>query len=334
MHDPRGFGDALLGDGRPAIKLTAMGLVFAGAFALFLTAVRQFLPHDIAWLGMSADEVCALHGCRVAAFMFHDRASFGGTLLAIGLLYLWLAEFPLRQRQAWAWWALAASGTLGFLSFLAYLGYGYLDGWHGVGTLFLLPCWMLGMWRVFPTLEGPRGPAALLRPAVSAGLRTRYGAGRALMLATAAGMLAGGSAILVLGMTTVFVPQDLHFMGATRDALAAISPRLIPLIAHDRAGFGGALVSCAVAVAACAWCGTPGRALWQALAMAGTFGFGCAFGVHLVVGYVDFTHLAPAGAGTVLFGAAVVTLWRPMVAGTAAPQSATVAVAPATPAGD
>ncbi|HEX9939203.1 MAG TPA: hypothetical protein VGB15_18820, partial [Longimicrobium sp.] len=299
MRDSRGFAQALLGDGTPAIKLTAVMLVFSGAFALYLSAVHQFLPHDIAWLGMSAAEVCALHGCRVAAFMFHDRASFGGALVAIGVLWLWIAEFPLRQKQAWAWWALAASGTLGFLSFLAYLGYGYLDSWHGVGTSVLLACWVVGMARVFPTLEGPRGPATLLKPGQPAARRSRYGAGRALMLATAAGMLAGGGSILVLGMTTVFVPQDLHFMHVSRDALAAISPRLIPLIAHDRAGFGGALVSCAVAVAACAWCGAPGRALWQALAAAGVFGFGCATGVHFAVGYVDATHLAPAVTGSV-----------------------------------
>ena len=69
--------------------------------------------------------------------MMHDRVSFGGVLLAIGVMYLWLAEFPLRRGEAWAWWALAVSGTAGFLSFLAYLGYGYLDTWHGAATLAL-----------------------------------------------------------------------------------------------------------------------------------------------------------------------------------------------------
>ena len=313
MPDDRSFHHALIGDGRPAIILTAIGLVIAGAFALFLSAVRQFLPHDIGYLGMSAAEICTLADCRVAAFMFHDRASFGGALVAIGTLYLWLAAFPLRRREAWAWWALAVSGTAGFLSFLAYLGYGYLDTWHGVATLLLLPCFVFGMARFRSRLRPPRGIGSLLRPAVAAPPRSRYAVGRALMLATAGGMIAAGSTMLVLGMTTVFVPQDLVFMGVGPEELARINPRLVPLIAHDRAGFGGGLVSCGLAVAACAWCGRPGRALWQALALAGATGFGCAIGVHLVVGYVDVVHLGPALAGALLFTAATVTLRRPML---------------------
>ena len=77
--------------------------------------------------------------------MFHDRVAFGGTLIAIAILYLWLALFPLRQRLAWAWWSFLASGVLGFGSFLAYLSYGYLDSWHGTATLFLLPVFVGGL---------------------------------------------------------------------------------------------------------------------------------------------------------------------------------------------
>jgi hypothetical protein len=47
---------------------------------------------------------------------------------------------------------------------------------------------------------------------------------------------------LYFGSTRVFVAEDLEFMGLTRGALDAINPRLVPLIAHDRAGFGGGLV--------------------------------------------------------------------------------------------
>src|SRR5258708_16231639 len=79
--------------------------------------------------------------------MVHDRVSFGGVLIAIGVMYLWLAEFPLRRRESWAWWALVISGGAGFLSFLAYLGYGYLDTWHGAATLGLLPLFIAGLVR-------------------------------------------------------------------------------------------------------------------------------------------------------------------------------------------
>ena len=60
-------------------------------------------------------------------------------LLAIGCVYWFLAEFPLRARESWAWWTFFVSGICGLASFLTYLAYGYLDTWHGIATLFLLP---------------------------------------------------------------------------------------------------------------------------------------------------------------------------------------------------
>jgi hypothetical protein len=132
--DHRGLFTALVGDGRPLLSLTGLLLIGFGLFALFLSATGQFLPHDVAYLGMTPGQLCAVNECRVVHFMFHDRVSFGSTLIAIGTLYLWLAAFPLRAGQPWAWWLFVVSGALGFASFLLYLGYGYLDTWHGVGT--------------------------------------------------------------------------------------------------------------------------------------------------------------------------------------------------------
>lgn len=96
--EDRGLLSLLVGDGRSLLILTGLALLFSGGFALFLAARQEFLPHDIRYLGMSAEALCALGGCRVAAFMFHDRVAFGGTLLAVGTLYLWLAALPLRRR--------------------------------------------------------------------------------------------------------------------------------------------------------------------------------------------------------------------------------------------
>jgi hypothetical protein len=102
-------------------------------------------------------------------------------------------------------------------------------------------------------------------------------------------------------MTVVFVPQDLKFMGLDRDALREISPRLIPLIAHDRAGFGGGLVATGILLAFCVWYASPSRAYRQATFAAGLAGFGCAIGVHYIEGYTDVTHLAPAILGAFIF---------------------------------
>src|SRR5437764_3413397 len=145
--DDRGFFETLLGDGRALIKLTALALIGSGTFALFQASTGQFLPQDTDYLGMTARQLCLLRGCRIVHFMVHDRVSFGGVLIAIGVMYLWLAEFPLRRREPWAWWTLAASGAVGFASFLLYLGYGYLDSWHGAATLALLPCFVVGLAR-------------------------------------------------------------------------------------------------------------------------------------------------------------------------------------------
>ena len=294
--DDRGFLTALLGDGRPALAALALGLIAGGGAALFLAATGHFLPHDENYLGMTAAELCALHGCRVVHFMVHDRAAFGGVVVAVGVLYLWLVEFPLRERAAWAWWALAASGAVGFASFLAYLGRGYLDRWHATATLTLLPCYLVGMAR---SRGGCREAAPVVRPA----WRSIAGAGRACLLAAGLGATGAGAVILTMGATAVFVPQDLEYLGLSVAELDALNPRLVPLIAHDRAGFGGALVSAGVAATLCVWCGRPSRSLWQALAVAGLAGFGPAVGVHFAIGYTDPLHLAPAVAGAALYAA-------------------------------
>jgi hypothetical protein len=292
-HPGQGLVDGLVGDGRPLLSVTGLALWLSGAFALFLSARREFLPHDVSFLGQTAAELCAVAGCRVNRFMFHDRVAFGGTLLAIGALYLWMAAFPLRHGYRWAWRAFAVSGTLGFASFLAYLGYGYLDTWHGIATLVLLPCFLAGLWR--SRALGHREATNLLR--APAGARV----GRWGLAATAAGMGLAGLVIVTLGSSVVFVPQDVAFMGMDRAALDAVNPRLVPLIAHDRAGFGGGLLTIGTLVGFIACFGAPSRSLLQVLWLAGTLGFGCAVGVHYIEGYTDISHLAPAWAGVVLF---------------------------------
>src|SRR5436309_15939484 len=187
----RSYLAALIGDGRPLLMVVGSMLVLCGGFALFLSATGHFLPHDIRFLGMTAQALCAVNQCRIVHFMFHDRVAFGGSLIAIGSLYLWMAEFPLRNGEAWAWWLFVLSGLAGFGSFLAYLGYGYLDTWHGVATLFLLPTQFFGLAISWSGLKQRASARALLQPAVSLTLRTRFGFGRALLLGTAVGLVLG-----------------------------------------------------------------------------------------------------------------------------------------------
>jgi hypothetical protein len=311
-----------VGDGRPLLLVLGLGLLASGLFALVMAATGQFLPHDEQFLGMSARQLCAVRGCRIVHFMIHDRLAFGGALAAVGLLYLWLVAYPLRQGRAWAWWLLLVSGSAGFASFLAYLGYGYLDSWHGVATLLLLPCFVIGLVRSRSLLAGPVGIGSLLRAAVRVRWFSAHGAGRACLLVTAVGMVTGGLTILVVGTTCVFVPQDLVYLGLSAEELHVLNPRLVPLIAHDRAGFGGAVLCGGVVLFFAVWCGEPSRSLWQVLALGGVVGFGAAIGAHPAVGYNDAIHLAPAVCGAAIYCAGLLlTFGSTSVAGVRPPPS-------------
>ena len=312
IRDDRGLLQALVGDGRPLLIFTGLCLVLSGCFALFLSATGQFLPHDVQFLGITAEELCAINQCRIVQFMFHDRVSFGGALISTGALYMWLAEFPLRRGKAWAWWLFVVTGLVGFGSFLAYLSYGYLDTWHGVATLLLLPFFLAGLVRSYIELPKPAPVRALFRPAVHVPWKSSFGVGRACLLATAMGMILGGLTIMTVGMTSVFVPQDLTYMGLMASDLHAINPRLVPLIAHDRAGFGGGIASCGIVVFFCVWCGRPSKSLWQVLSVAGVVGFATAIGIHPVVGYLSFSHLAPAALGALVFLVGLLLCFKPM----------------------
>jgi hypothetical protein len=292
---------------------TGLSLVLSGGFALFLAATGHFLPQDTQFLGMTFEQLCAVRDCRIVQFMVHDRVAFGGALIAIGSLYIWLAEFPLRRAEAWAWWLFVLSGLLGFGSFLAYLGYGYLDTWHGMATLLLLPCFVVGLVRSATLLSKPMRIRVLLKPSLPLVWNSPLGMGRVCLLMTAVGMMAGGLTILGVGMTRVFVPQDLAFMGLLPADLDAINPRLVPLIAHDRAGFGGALLTTGIIVFFSVWCATPSKSLWQVLCVAGTVGFATAIGIHPIVGYHDLVHLAPALLGAAVFFIGILLCYKPMV---------------------
>jgi hypothetical protein len=308
----RGLFEAAIGDGIPLLLFTGLVLALCGGFALFQSATGAFLPQDVAYLGMTAGDLCGLDECRIVHFMFHDRVAFGGSLIAIGSLFMWMAEFPLRQRQAWAWWLFLFSGSIGFATFLAYLSYGYLDTWHGCATLGLFPVYTLGIVRSRKALGDQLGWKSLLKPSVVYQRNSQAGIGRLCLLITSVGLMIGGLTIMVVGMTTVFVPQDLQYMGVSVAQLHAINPRLIPLIAHDRAGFGGGLCSTGIVVFFCVWCGTPSRSLWQVICLAGSTGFGCAIGIHPLVGYISFSHLAPAMTVASIFCVGLVLSYEPM----------------------
>ncbi|OWK36943.1 hypothetical protein [Fimbriiglobus ruber] len=186
---------------------------------------------------------------------------------------------------------------------LAYLGYGYFDSWHGAATLFLLPCFLTGMGIWWFRHRDLKAVAREPNPPLVLPWLRHLGMGRMILLFVACGMMAGGLTITAVGMTCVFVPEDVAYLGVGRAELTAINPRLVPLIAHDRAGFGGAVCCCGILLAGVAWRAEMSRALWQALAAVGAAGFGTAVFVHPAIGYTDWWHLTPAVGGAVLYAA-------------------------------
>jgi hypothetical protein len=297
--DSRSFFGELIGDGRSLILLMAWALAVSGGGALFLSVTGHFLPHDVEYLGMQPANLCELNECRIVHFMIHDRASFGAVLISLATLYTWLALFPLKEGEGWAWWALVMSCLTGFGSFLCYLGYGYLDTWHGWATLLLLPVAIGGIWLTRCLVIKPLNLSSGWQPQRWS---RRMLIGRALWVGSVLGLIGAGSTIMLVGMTEVFVPSDLAFIGYTRHELNAINPRLIPLIAHDRAGFGGGVFSTGLLLACILWKARPSRHVWQAVTLAGAVGFVVAVGVHYPIGYLDTLHLLPAWLGLAAFG--------------------------------
>jgi hypothetical protein len=119
-------------------------------------------------------------------------------------------------------------------------------------------------------------------------------------------LLGAGAVISVIGVTHVFVHQDLEFMKTTADALAAADPRLVPLVAHDRATLGGMLLAAGwVFLLPALWGFRSGsRWLWWSSLIAGVIAYAAAIGVHYAVGYLSVKHLLPAfgGLGLMLVG--------------------------------
>ena len=298
--------------GRSFLLLAALALGGSGAFGIAQSMSGAFLPHDTAWLGMTAAELGHHHGGRIVGFMFHDRVSFGGTLLAVAVLYVWLARGPIQGGRRWAWWTLAASATAGFLSFLAWLGYGYLDVWHAVGTLLLLPVVAVGLAGTRPVpawpVEGSWLLTALRRartdPVAPIAPRRRDRARGARVVRDdrrrARDPRRGGD-------DRVRPPgPHVHRLGPGRDPCdrrgpgAAHRPR--PRRVRRRAARHGDRGARRRRSSR-----RPSVGRWCALALAGGFGFGAAIGVHVAVGYLDLVHLGPAflGLGVLAAGLAL-----------------------------
>lgn len=122
-------------------------------------------------------------------------------------------------------------------------------------------------------------------------------------------LIVAGCVISAIGISSVFVPEDLEFMHTTADHLAGAHPQLVPLVAHDRATFGGMLIACGVCVFLSSLWGFRRGDAWQwwGLVVAGSVAYVATILVHWQVGYSSLKHLLPAygGLGFILLGGAL-----------------------------
>ncbi|MBI1901086.1 MAG: dihydroorotate dehydrogenase [Planctomycetia bacterium] len=285
--------------------LMGIAMLVGGGIAVAIASTRVVLPYDEAFVGMSRDELSRIND-RLLAFMSHDRVSLAGTMVAVGLLYAALAWFGMRRGQHWARVSVLVSAFSGFASFFLFLGFGYFDPFHAFVTAVLFQFLLLALHSPDPA-PAQCGPPDLVedRPWRLAQW------GQLLFVIQGSALFAAGLVISWVGITSVFVPEDLEFMQTTAEALTKANPRLVPLVAHDRASFGGMLTSCGLAVLLPSlWgFGRGRRWLWWALVIGGTAGYAAAIGVHLAVGYTDAMHLAPAFGGAAVLYAGAALSW-------------------------
>lgn len=289
---------------RAAIWAGILGasLAAGGLMTLLLAYSRVVLPYDEHYLGLTA-EALRRNSPKLFAFMAHDRGILAGTMLGLGWIYGVLAFHGIRRGVHGAKTAVAASALTGFASFFAFFGFGYFDTLHAFVAAILAQ-------MTVQILVGADGGAPPYKVAVdsedSAWRRAQWG--QLLWLVHAAGLIFAGCMILGIGMTSVFVAEDLDFLCLTGEQARMLGDRMIAVVAHDRATLGGMLLSSGVAMLLpILWCQRRGAHwLWLGIAGLGLPAYAAAFLAHFMTGYVDWRHLLPAAAGAVLWAGGLV----------------------------
>lgn len=277
--------------------LMGLGVFLAGIIAMVFALSSVILPYDENFLGMTKEQLEELNP-KLLAFMSHDRNTLAGVMISAGFLYMQLAYHGIRKKVHWARKAYVIAGVLGFLNFFYFIGFGYFDILHFIYNMLLLPLFILGVLFSCNMRKGESGINVLNHrnwKLSQIGQLCFVGIGFSLLL--------GGIIISIIGLTSVFVPTDLLFFQLDPEEIIMIDPQLIPLIAHDRAGFGGALLSEGFMLLCISlWGFREGEKwVWWTFFIGGLPGFITGVGTHFHIGYTDFVHLLPAYFLVVLY---------------------------------
>lgn len=266
-----------------------LAILIGGFIALYFALTSVILQYDEKFIGLTSSQLLLINP-KILAFMAHDRMSLAGTMISAGILYMTLAYFGLRRQLHWAKITFHSAAISGFLGILLFIGYGYFDWLHGLFWLILLPIYILS-WRESKQITG--SPHSWHDTNSKAWMRAVYG--QLLFVIIGFSLFIGGIVISFIGITNVFVTTDISFLCMDAEMLRSISDMLIPVIAHDRAGFGSALISVGILVLCLSLWGFRGgeRWLWFTLAIGALPAFLAGIGTHFAIGYTTFIHLAP-----------------------------------------
>ncbi len=296
---------SVINSGWVGIALVGAGLIVTGASAITVALTTVILPYDEKFLGITRAAMIQLNP-HLLPFMSHDRVTYAGAGMSNGLLFAWLCCFGAREGQHWAYLAARVSCAFGFASFLLFLGFHYLDPLHALVTFLMLP---LFLWAL---IKRPRSRAMRSSNVRNSSAWHKSLIGQLLFVGIGFGLVLAGFTICKVGTSTVFVPEDLMFMGTTAKELLCHNDHLLPTIAHDRAGFGGSLVTAGFAVLLTSLYGfRQGEGwVWWMLLISGLPGFLSTLGIHYAIGYTSFIHLLPAYIATVMFVSGLTLSYR------------------------
>lgn len=277
-------------------------MLVAGLIALLVSMTVVILPYDETFLQISREQIMTINP-NILRFMQHDRMTVAGTMISGGFLYMQLARHGVRYGMQWAKKAIHIAGTVGFLGILLFLGFGYFDWLHGLLWLLLLPFFLLG-YRA--TKNFNEHPTSKNRTNHIAWEKSLWG--QLSFVSLGISFIFAGIYISIVGVTGVFIPTDLLYICMNPEQLKEINDRLIPVIAHDRAGFGSALISVGLLVLMLAlWGFQQGEKwVWYTFLIGGIPAFSAGIVTHFVIGYTTFIHLLPAYLGVLLFVAGLV----------------------------
>lgn len=269
--------------------LFGLFILLGGMIALFFALTSIILPYDEAFIGLTKAEILLVNP-RILSFMSHDRMALAGTMISGGILYIQLARHGIKSGMHWAKVTFHVAAIIGFLGILLFIGFGYFDWLHGLFWLILLPIYFFSYKEGKKIIGAPYSSHGENDPSWKLGLY-----GQLMFIILGFSILIGGIVISTIGVSKVFISTDVSFLCMSPQTLDSISNTLIPVIAHDRAGFGSALVSVGLLVLMLSlWGFRKGESwIWNTLCLGALPAFIAGVGTHFYIGYTTFIHLLP-----------------------------------------